>query len=89
MFLSLDLIVTVTVSLLIFNFGRSVTIGARVGLLTSEILPSLLITTLLPFSESSSILPVKGLSSSVVGATVGLLTSETFPSLSTTTLLPF
>ena len=56
--------------------------------MNSETFPSLT-TTLLPFSERPSTLPVKGLRASEIGASVEVLNSEIFPSLSTTTLLPF
>ena len=87
-FWSFDLITTVVVSLLIVSSGSFGVLGALSGLLNLEILPSLPTTTLLPFSESPSIFPVKGLRASTTGVSLGVLNTETLPSLSTTILLP-
>ena len=86
---SFDLIVIDVVSLLIVSSGSFPTLGDSFGLLNSEILPSLSTIILLPFSESPSTFPVKGLRASEVGASLGVLNSETLPSLSTITLFPF
>ena len=70
------------------GLGASAT-GASVGLLNSEILPSLSIITLFPFSERPSTFPVKGLGVSATGASSGTEYSYFVPYSFSLTLFPF
>ena len=72
-----------------FSSGNSETTGASEGTFTSATFPSLSITTLLPFSERPSILPVKGLRASATGASEGTEYSYFVPYSFSLILLPF
>ena len=72
-----------------FSSDNSETTGASEGTFTSATFPSLSITTLFPFSERPSILPVKGLRASAIGASEGTEYSYFVPYSFSLTLFPF